>query len=125
MCRPLRFNYFLSSFSGHDGYQESLNRFHEIFRPDGKHLASMRKVLDMDYELGNRISKSIKQYFFGISNKYRGLTTSSFKANHDGHSAAQNFQNLYLLMVFQNTLHQIGHHFLLFYLTSYDFRLSF
>ena len=42
------FNYFLSSFTGRDAYQESLNRFHEIFRPDGKHLVSMRKALDMD-----------------------------------------------------------------------------
>ena len=41
-------NYFLSSFTGRDAYQESLNRFHEIFRPDGKHLVSMRKALDMD-----------------------------------------------------------------------------
>jgi hypothetical protein len=48
-------NYFLSSFTGRDAYQESLNRFHEIFRPGGKHLISMRKALDMDYELGDRI----------------------------------------------------------------------
>ena len=38
------FNYFLSSFTGREAYQESLNRFHEIFRPDGKHLVSMRKA---------------------------------------------------------------------------------
>tara|TARA_B100000315_G_C14520455_1_gene561287 strand:+ start:93 stop:1451 length:1359 start_codon:yes stop_codon:yes gene_type:complete len=50
-------NYFLSSFTGRDAYQESLNRFHEIFRPDGKHLVSMRKALDMDYELGGRIEQ--------------------------------------------------------------------
>ena len=61
------FNYFLSSFTGREAYQESLNRFHEIFRPDGKHLVSMRKSLDMDYELGQRIEeqrqKEIKQIF--------------------------------------------------------------
>ena len=60
-------NYFLSSFTGRDAYQESLNRFHEIFRPDGKHLVSMRKALDMDYELGGRIEQrreaEIKQVF--------------------------------------------------------------
>lgn len=62
-------NYFLSSFTGRDAYQESLNRFHEIFRPDGKQLISMRKTLDMDYELGSRIEhareEEIKQVFDG------------------------------------------------------------
>jgi hypothetical protein len=61
------FNYFLSSFTGREAYQESLNRFHEIFRPEGKHLVSMRKALDMDYELGRRIEqkrqKEIKEVF--------------------------------------------------------------
>jgi hypothetical protein len=51
------FNYFLTSFTGREAYQESLNRFHEIFRPDGKHLVSMRKALDMDYELGEAIEQ--------------------------------------------------------------------
>jgi hypothetical protein len=54
------FNYFLSSFTGREAYQESLNRFHEIFRPDGKHLVSMRKALDMDYALGEQI-EAIRQ----------------------------------------------------------------
>ena len=54
-------NYFLSSFTGRDAYQESLDRFHEIFRPDGKHLVSMRKALDMDYELGDRIEQRKQQ----------------------------------------------------------------
>ncbi len=60
-------NYFLTSFTGRDAYQESLNRFHEIFRPGGKHLISMRKALDMDYELGDRIEytrqKEIRRVF--------------------------------------------------------------
>ena len=60
-------NYFLTSFTGRDAYQESLNRFHEIFRPGGKHLLSMRKALDMDYELGERIEytreEEIRQVF--------------------------------------------------------------
>ena len=47
--------YFLSSFTGREAYQESLNRFHEIFRPDGVDEISMRKALDMDYELGQRL----------------------------------------------------------------------
>jgi hypothetical protein len=63
------FNYFLSSFTGREAYQESLNRFHEIFRPDGKHLVSMRKALDMDYALGSRIEQrrqqEIQQLFAG------------------------------------------------------------
>ena len=48
-------NYFFSFFTGQDVYQESLDRFHEIFRPDGTGLLSMRKVLDMDYELGDKL----------------------------------------------------------------------
>lgn len=50
-------NYFLSSFTGREAYQESLRRFHEIFRPDGKHLVSMRKALDLDYALGEKIEQ--------------------------------------------------------------------
>ncbi len=49
------FNYFLTSFTGREAYQESLNRFHEIFRPGGNDLISLRKTLDMDYELGGRL----------------------------------------------------------------------
>jgi hypothetical protein len=54
-------NYFLSTFTGREAYQESLNRFHEIFRPDGKDQISMRKALDMDYELGERIEVKRQQ----------------------------------------------------------------
>lgn len=60
------FNYFLSSFTGRDAYQESLNRFHEIFRPEGKHLVSMRKALDMDYELGGRLEEQRQQEVKGV-----------------------------------------------------------
>jgi hypothetical protein len=63
------FNYFLSSFTGREAYQESLNRFHEIFRPDGRHLVSMRKALDMDYELGERIEHRRQQE---IQNVFKG-----------------------------------------------------
>jgi hypothetical protein len=47
--------YFLSSFTGREAYQKSLDRFHEIFRPDATELISMRKSLDMDAELGSRL----------------------------------------------------------------------
>jgi len=47
--------YFLSTFTGREAYQKSLNRFHEIFRPDGQQSISMRKALDMDAQLGQSI----------------------------------------------------------------------
>ena len=53
--------YFLSSFTIREGYQESLQHFHEIFRPDGVDLISMRKALDMDYELGERFEHRRQQ----------------------------------------------------------------
>ncbi|HEA65777.1 MAG TPA: hypothetical protein ENI07_02990 [Desulfobacterales bacterium] len=34
-----------------------MNRFHEIFRPEGKDLISLRKALDMDYELRGRLKQ--------------------------------------------------------------------
>jgi hypothetical protein len=49
--------YFLSSFTGREAYQKSLERFHEIFRPDATQLISMRKSLDMDAELGGRLER--------------------------------------------------------------------
>jgi len=49
------FNYFMTFFTGQGPYKKSMNRFHEIFRPEGKERISLRKVLDMDYELGNRL----------------------------------------------------------------------
>jgi hypothetical protein len=48
-------NYFMSLFTSQGVYQKSIARFHEIFRPAAKDLISMRKVLDMDYELGERL----------------------------------------------------------------------
>jgi hypothetical protein len=60
------FHYFLSSFTGREAYQESLNRFHEIFRPDGKELVSMRKALDMDYELGGRLEEQRQKEIKGV-----------------------------------------------------------
>jgi hypothetical protein len=49
--------YFLSSFTGREAYQKSLDRFHEIFRPDATERISLRKSLDMDAELGERLER--------------------------------------------------------------------
>ncbi len=49
--------YFLSFFTGREAYQKSLDRFHEIFRPDATELISLRKSLDMDAELGGRLEE--------------------------------------------------------------------
>ena len=49
--------YILSGFTAREVYQGSLDWFHQIFRPDGKDLVSMRKALDMDYELGEKLEK--------------------------------------------------------------------
>jgi hypothetical protein len=59
-------NYFFSFFTSQDVYQDSLNRFHEIFRPDGKDLISMRKVLDMDYELGEKLEELRQQEIIDV-----------------------------------------------------------
>jgi hypothetical protein len=67
------FNYFLSSFTGREAYQESLKRFHEIFRPDGKHLVSMRKALDMDYALGDRIEENRQREIQQVFGKRGGV----------------------------------------------------
>jgi hypothetical protein len=60
-------SYFFTFFSGSLAYQQSLKQFHEIFRPDGKQELSPRKVLDMDYELGQRLEaqrqKEIRKVF--------------------------------------------------------------
>jgi hypothetical protein len=53
--------YFLSTFTGREAYEESLGRFHEIFRPDGRQLISLRKALDMNYELGDRLEQIRQQ----------------------------------------------------------------
>lgn len=50
-------SYFMSLFTSQGVYEKSIRRFHEIFRPGGKDLISMRKVLDMDYELGVRLEE--------------------------------------------------------------------
>ena len=52
--------YFLSSFTGREAYEKSRQRFHEIFRPDGTELISLRKALDMDAQLGGRL-ESLRQ----------------------------------------------------------------
>jgi hypothetical protein len=47
--------YYLSLFTGQNVYQKALEQFHRIFRPEGKDEISMRKALDMDYELGEAL----------------------------------------------------------------------
>jgi len=44
--------YFLTLFTGQMVYERALEQFHRIFRPEGRDQLSMRKALDMDYELG-------------------------------------------------------------------------
>ena len=53
--------YILSGFTAREVYQGSLDWFHQIFRPDGKDLISMRKALDMDYELGGKLKEKRRQ----------------------------------------------------------------
>jgi hypothetical protein len=59
--------YFLSTFTGREAYEKSLEHFHEIFRPDRRQLISERKALDMDAELGGRLEQlrqeEIRQVF--------------------------------------------------------------
>lgn len=58
--------YFLSTFTARGAYVQSLNHFHEIFRPAGKDLVSMRKALDMDYELGSRLEAKRQREVQGV-----------------------------------------------------------
>src|SRR3989304_8341881 len=44
--------FFKAQFTGNNAYAEALEQFHRIFRPSGRDQISMRKALDMDYELG-------------------------------------------------------------------------
>ena len=53
--------YFLATFTARDPYGESLDHFHEVFRPDRMQLISMRKASDMDYELGQRLERQRQQ----------------------------------------------------------------
>ncbi len=53
--------YFLASFTGREAYEKSLERFHEIFRPDGAEQISMRKSLDMDAQLGEGLQRLRQQ----------------------------------------------------------------
>lgn len=68
-------NYFSSFFTAQDTYQESLDRFHEIFRPDGRQLISMRKFLDMDYQLGSRLEGIRQREIQQLSDGKQSLET--------------------------------------------------
>ena len=61
--------YILSGFTAREVYQGSLDWFHQIFRPDGKDLVSMRKALDMDYELGEKLERRRHQEIEATQNK--------------------------------------------------------
>ena len=67
--------YFLASFTGRDPYGESLGRFHEIFRPEGRDLVSMRKALDMDYELGERLEAKRQQEIKDVFEEQKAIAT--------------------------------------------------
>ena len=49
-------NYFSSFHTGKGPYQESLDHFHEIFRPNGIDYISLSKAENMDRELGEKIN---------------------------------------------------------------------
>jgi len=67
--------YFLASFTARDPYGESLERFHEIFRPEGRDLLSMRKALDMDYELGRRLEGKRQQEITEVFERQEPIAT--------------------------------------------------
>jgi len=69
--------YFLSSFTGREAYEKSLERFHEIFRPDGRELISMRKSLDMDAELGERLQRLRQQEITQVFESRQALDTEN------------------------------------------------
>ena len=47
--------YFKALFTGQNVYGKAMDQFHKIFRPDGQDEISLRKTLDMDYELGEAL----------------------------------------------------------------------
>lgn len=47
--------YFKALFTGQNVYGKAMDQFHKIFRPDGQDEISLRKALDMDYELGEAL----------------------------------------------------------------------
>lgn len=53
--------YFVGLFTGGQAYGKGLGQFHEIFRPGGSELISMRKALDMNEQLGGRLEKRRKE----------------------------------------------------------------
>jgi hypothetical protein len=66
--------YFLSSFTGREAYEKSLEQFHEIFRPDGTQLISQRKALDMDAELGERLEQVRQEEIRQVFEQKRDVT---------------------------------------------------
>ncbi len=65
--------YFLALFTGQNVYEKALGQFHRIFRPEGKDEISMRKALDMDYELGEGLERQRQQEIEGIEQRDEGI----------------------------------------------------
>ena len=53
--------YFLATFTAREPYEEGMEHSHQIFRPEKVQLVSMRKALDMDYELGEHLEHKRQQ----------------------------------------------------------------
>ena len=53
--------YFMASFCGRQPYQESLDEFHEVFRPDGTERVSMRKAYEMVCEVNEGLEQQRQQ----------------------------------------------------------------
>lgn len=66
--------YFLSLFTGQMVYERALETFHRIFRPEGRDELSMRKALDMDYELGEGLEALRQQEIQQVFEEDRPIT---------------------------------------------------
>ena len=65
--------YFLALFTGQNVYEKALRQFHRIFRPEGVDEISMRKALDMDYELGEGLESLRQQEIEAIEQRDEGI----------------------------------------------------
>jgi len=65
--------YFLALFTGQNVYEKALQQFHQIFRPEGQDEISMRKALDMDYELGEGLEGLRQQEIEAVEQRDEGI----------------------------------------------------
>ena len=49
--------YFMARFCGEQSYEQGLEQFHEVFRPDGRELVSMNKAFEMVREVGDGLEE--------------------------------------------------------------------